>query len=153
MIAKRDQIYNQRELVRNHVQYLNSRDTFIDSSEFVQKSLLETHQINVSKEKIKEVMKKDLGMKYRKIKPVSFHANSPQNIILRQQWTIEFLRLWASGKIFLNIDETWLGMSDFRRMKWQQYGTTNSLSTLVMSPRISMIAGIDTLGNTYVSLT
>ena len=22
------------------------------------------------------------------------------------------------NKIYLNIDETWLGMSDFRRMKW-----------------------------------
>ena len=55
-------------------------------------------------------------------------------------------------KIFLNVDETWLGMSDFRRMKWQVPGTTNSFPKMEVQPRVTMILGLDTLGNVYVAL-
>ena len=54
--------------------------------------------------------------------------------------------------MILNIDETWLGMSDFRRMKWQPCGNNNSLAKLQLVPRISMIVGIDTSGQIYLSL-
>ena len=74
-------------------------------------------------------------------------------MILRQQWALKFIEMWEAGYTFLNIDETWLGMSDFRRMKWRVHGTTNSLPTLALSPRISMITGVDTLGNSYLTLT
>ena len=43
-------------------------------------------------------------------------------------------------------------MSDFRRMKWQMPGTTNSIPKLEVSPRITMILGLDTLGKIYVAL-
>ena len=43
-------------------------------------------------------------------------------------------------------------MSDFRRMKWQVPGTTNSVPKLEIAPRITMILGMDTLGNVYVTL-
>ena len=43
-------------------------------------------------------------------------------------------------------------MSDFRRMKWQVPGTTNSVPKLEIALRITMILGIDTLGNVYVTL-
>jgi len=36
--------------------------------------------------------------------------------------------LWTEKKVFMNVDETWLGMSDFRQMKWQQRDTKNSVS-------------------------
>ena len=58
-----------------------------------------------------------------------------------------------AGYDFLVIDETWLNMSDFRRMKWREKGKSNAVPTVLMSPRISMIAGLDTDGNTYVTLT
>ena len=66
---------------------------------------------------------------------------------------MKFLEMWEAGYSFLNIDETWLGMSDFRRMKWREHGSTNTVSTLALSPRISMIMGVDTLGNSYLTLT
>ena len=44
-------------------------------------------------------------------------------------------------------------MSDFRRMKWRVKGTTNSVPSMQVLPRISMIVGLDTLGNVYLSLT
>ena len=101
---------------------------------------------------VRSVIKEELGMRYRKIKAVSLHSNSEKNLVLRQRWAIEFLAQMRKQKIFLNIDETWLGMSDFRRMKWQTPGTTNSIAKLEVTPRITMILGLDTLGNVYVAL-
>ena len=43
-------------------------------------------------------------------------------------------------------------MSDFRRTKWFLKDETNSYPSLVIQPRISMIAGIDMKGNIYLSL-
>ena len=91
-------------------------------------------------------------MAYRKIKTVSLHSNSEKNLVLRQRWALEFLALGRKRKVVLNVDETWLGMSDFRRRKWQAPGTTNSVAKLEVAPRITMILGLDTLGNVYVAL-
>ena len=44
-------------------------------------------------------------------------------------------------------------MSDFRRRKWRVKGESNSIPQVQVVPRISLIAGIDTTGNIYVSLT
>ena len=40
-----------------------------------------------------------------------------------------------------------------RRMKWRAKGSTNSVPTVLMCPRISMIVGVDTDGNSFVTLT
>ena len=53
----------------------------------------------------------------------------------------------------MNVDETWLDMSDFRRMKWRPKDQTNSNGVVMIQPRISMIVALDTLGNVYLSLT
>ena len=38
-------------------------------------------------------------------------------------------------------------------MKWRPYGTTNSVAKKKVDPRISMIMGLDSLGNIYASFT
>ena len=91
-------------------------------------------------------------MRYRKIKAVSVHANSPKNLVLRQQFAIEFLKLWQKRKRIINVDETWLGMSDFRRMKWRPPDSTNSVAKLEIRPRVTMIAAVDNYGKIYMSL-
>ena len=56
-------------------------------------------------------------------------------------------------RVFLNIDETWLGICDFRRRKWRAQGTTNSVAALSLAPRVTMLTAVDTLGNVYFSLS
>ena len=58
-----------------------------------------------------------------------------------------------SGKRCICIDETWLNGLDFRRMKWRARNDTNSIPTRGISPRISVIAAIDTDGEVYYTLT
>ena len=91
-------------------------------------------------------------MKYRKLNKIPMQGNSERSLVLRQQWALAFLRQDLSQKIVLNVDETWLGMSDFRRRKWQAPGSNNSVRALSMVPRVTMLAGVNTLGSMYISL-
>ena len=75
-------------------------------------------------------MREELKMRYRKVIPVSIHGNSQKNLVLRQQFATKMIQLLISGKTLLNVDETWLGMTDFRRRKWRSPGSTNSVAQL-----------------------
>ena len=131
---------------------LNRSDTFIDSVASVNKILKEEHQIDVKEWVVRNTMKEELGMSFKKVKPVSTHSNSDKNRVCRQQFALKFIELLVEGKTILNIDETWVGMCDYRRMKWQPAGSTNSVAKLQMQPRISMITGLDSKGHVYLSL-
>ena len=94
---------------------LNTRDTFIDSVASVTKLLKEEHQIDTKEWVVRDIMKKEMGMSFKKVKAVSTHANSIPNRVCRQQFALKFIELLQEGKTILNSDETWVGMVDFRR--------------------------------------
>ena len=81
----------------------------------------------ITEREICQVMSQDLGMSYRKVNGISLNANIERSLVLRQRFALEMLKLLEQKKVVLNVDETWLGMSDFRRMKWRVKGTTNSV--------------------------
>lgn len=97
---------------------MNEFNVFIDSVQSVKKCLLDTMEVDASEHEIRNVMRHDLNMRYRKVLPVSIHGNSEKNLVLRQQFARNMINLLKAGKTLLNVDETWLGMTDFRRMKW-----------------------------------
>ena len=45
-------------------------------------------------------------MSYRKITQAAVMGNAVRNLVLRQQWALQFFRLASEGKHFMNIDET-----------------------------------------------
>ena len=73
-------------------------------------------------------------------------------MILRQHFGMAFLKIDLNKKTIINIDETWIGMSDFRRWKWTYPGRPNSVPKKNVLPRISMVVGIDTGGSVILSL-
>ena len=109
---------------------MNDRDTFLDSVESTKRILKDEFGEKASVKEIRDIMYHDNRMRYRKIKRCSIHVNSIKNLVLRQQYAIQFLELVQQKKNFINIDETWLGMSDFRRQKWRVHGSTNSVPQL-----------------------
>ena len=44
-------------------------------------------------------------------------------------------------------------MSDWRRRKWQTPGSKNSVKAFQMTPRVTMLTAVDTLGNLYIALS
>ena len=63
------------------------------------------------------------------------------------------LSLLEAKKTIINIDETWLPHLDFRSKKWRAKNQPNTASTKALSPKVNMIAAIDTEGHLYLSLT
>ena len=119
---------------------------FIDSVEMVQKLLKARLALDVKTSKIYHIMRRELRMRYRKVNPLTINTNSERNLILRQQFALAFLKLDLSKKTIINIDETWLGMSDFRRRKWALPKSTDSVERALIQPRISMIAALHSDG-------
>ena len=44
-------------------------------------------------------------------------------------------------------------MSDWRRKKWQDPESKNSVNAYQMTPRVTMLTAVDTLGNLYIALS
>ena len=99
-----------------------------------------------------KVMTKEMSGKYKKIKKVSYQGNSDKNMLHRQQFVYVFNNIDLKRKTIINIDETWLGMTDFRQMHWTFPGLPSSVPKKLMSPRVSMIAALDTSGRVFLSI-
>ena len=56
------------------------------------------------------------------------------------------------GKRILNVDESWIGELDFRRLRWRQRGASNTISAKNVTPRLTVIAAVDNFGGLYCSV-
>ena len=63
---------------------------------------------------IQNVLRNNLGMRYKKVKRIAFQGNSPRNIILRQQYAKVMIDLLLKRKRIINCDESWLNHADHR---------------------------------------
>jgi hypothetical protein len=141
-----------RDAVKRGVNWLQAYGVPLESANSIALAVKDLTEINVSNGLVKDVLKKDIGMRYRRIQRVPLHLNSVKNRILRQQWAIKYLEL-IRDKIWLDIDESWLSDSAFLRKKWSMPGDNNSLPVQFVVPRITVITGLDSLGNLYLSLS
>ena len=92
-------------------------------------------------------------MSYRRVRPQAIHINSINNAFLRQQWAKKFLTKQIQDKVVINIDETWIGQTDFKRRKWGKRGSNNSYPVKNLQPRLSLILALDSTGTIYYSIT
>ena len=118
-----------------------------------QQSIQESDQISVKARQVRKVLRGDLNMKFSKVKKISRIDNSDRSLILRQQYAIKMLELLGKPYRIICIDQSWLSDTNFIRRKYKQEGSTNSIEERLVNPRISMIAGVDTEGHVYLSLT
>ena len=63
------------------------------------------------------------------------------------------LELLEQGFTIINIDESWSNELDFARRKWHDRNESNSLPRKYVSPRLSLLAAIDTEGQVFMALT
>ena len=67
-------------------------------------------------------MREELKLSYRNIRGQAININSAVNKALRQAWALRFLKPDVAKKVIINVDETWLDHTDFRRKKWSKRG-------------------------------
>ena len=53
----------------------------------------------------------------------------------------------------VNIDESWIAESDYRRCRWVPKGDDNSLSERAVGHRVNMIVAVSSQGHVWLSLT
>ena len=93
------------------------------------------------------------GLTYKKVMFTAYLANSERSLVLRQKFAKMMLPLLASGKRIINVDESSIPFLDFRRHKWCPVGQRNTISKKDLSPKVNLIAAIDTNGMAYAALT
>ena len=49
--------------------------------------------MQASEYEIIKIMREDLGMRYKKVVPISIHGNSTKNLVLRQQFAMHMVKL------------------------------------------------------------
>ena len=59
---------------------------------------------------------------------------------------------WRNKNV-INLDETWLSMTDFRRMHWRPMDREWSVRAKALKPRVSMITAVDKYGNIWLALS
>ena len=69
------------------------------------------------------------------------------------EWAIEYLRQLKAGRTIINVDETWLNQTDFRRHAWGKRGQRLAVLAKKTSIRISMILAFDSQGAVYFSVS
>ena len=63
------------------------------------------------------------------------------------------IQLLEKGRRIINVDESWLNETSFYRKLWHPKRQVCSIPMQTVSPRISLIAAIDTDGRTWFTLT
>lgn len=149
-IDKQEQILNKEMITRWVINELIEDEQLISSAQQIV-TLVAIESIVVTKKFVIDQMNM-LGLKYKKIKHISWQGNSDKSLVLRQRWAMQFLELDHKAINVINIDETWVNMTDFRRFHWKPK-SNYSVKAKAMAPRVSMITGVDKLANIYLCLT
>jgi hypothetical protein len=82
-MSDRDLKMLKRDKIQETVEDLNSNRKIIDSSAMVVNEVLQKTGEQVKEHQVRQVMKLDMDMRYRKIKTVALHSNSEKNLVLR----------------------------------------------------------------------
>ena len=118
MLSRRNEEMETKNLIVKHIESLIENNMILDSVFKISQEIKESLGIEISREKLRRIMRFDMNMSYKKIKGIRLHDNTVKNLILRQQFAKRYIEVSMAKTRIINIDETWLGMEDFRRMKW-----------------------------------
>lgn len=118
LVNIRDSKVAERSKIAGLIQKMVDDHQVIDSVKEVIKIIDDQVSTQLKPPDVRKIMREDLGLRWKKVKEVSLHENSIRNLVLRQQFAMVFLEAAMKKHRIINIDETWLGMEDFRKMKW-----------------------------------
>ena len=97
---------DRRSTIRQVIEQMVQQTDHVSCADEVRWILEHNFGMDVKRWEVYKVLKEDLNMSYRKITQAAVMGNSVRNLVLRQQWALQFFRLAAEGKHFMNIDET-----------------------------------------------
>ena len=63
-------------------------------------------------------------------------------MVLRHLYARRMLEVYSEGKHVINIDESWIPQTDFRRRCWGTIGQNNSMADRVLGHKVNMIVAV-----------
>ena len=92
-------------------------------------------------------------MSFIKTKKAHPQANTDRALVQRQQFAKALLILLTNKTRIVNIDETWLNETSFLSRCWVRRDGMSNATLHTVSPRLSMIAALDTEGKAWFTLS
>ena len=118
----------------------------------LRKKLCDETELDYSVTTLRKIMRRELRLRFKKIKPLVSQTNRLRCLLCRQQYAMTMLEALASGKRVINVDESWLSSTVFKRYSWAKKGRSNVRPEKQLRPRASILAAIDNYGAAYISL-
>ena len=126
----------------------------------VQAAVKEAATIDVSYPEVREVLKKEMRLGFRKASVVPIQSNLPRCLVLRQQFALRMIPLLEAGcfaqrptRRIINVDESWLNNTRFIRKSWVPSDAAGTYTDKQVQPRISLLVALDTDGRLWCALT
>ena len=142
-----------RQAIESTVTSMLAANKQITSAQLVRAAVRRNDGYEVGLDLVKDVMKKDLRMGYRRARTVTVQANSERCLVLRQQFALRLLPLLESGRRIINVDESWLNQTRYQRRLWVPSDAPGSFTDKQVQPRISLLVALDTEGRIWCALT
>ena len=142
-----------KDLIAKAVHTIQERDGAVKSAGQVADEANQALDLDFEPWDVRKVLREELHMSYRKLEQLHPGTNSDLNKVIRKQWAIEYMRLLKARRTIINIDETWLNMTEFRRHAWGERGKRLSVPTLKAMRRISMTLAFDNEGKVHYALS
>ena len=119
----------------------------------VQSIVKEQTDAELSLKQIRLALRKDCQLGFLRAKKFQPRANFNRCLVQRQQYALEMLKLLDQGKRVINLDETWLNETSFTRRAWAPKDGTGNVKLKPVTPRLSMIAALDSDGRVWFTLS
>ena len=103
--------------------------------------------------RVHQIMARNLGLKFKRLKTINVRANCKQALIQRQQFALTLISLMLEGKRVINVDESAVGQGVYYRSSWGVTGEPIAQNVKPFGQRLSLLAAIDTDGLTYFALS
>ena len=94
---------------------------------------------------MKEILKRDMNLKYKKLSFGEIQANTQRCLVQRQQYAICMFKLLEEKKVVYNVDESWIDAMNFTRRHWMPMRYAKE-GIKPVAPRISMISCVGSDG-------
>ena len=84
----------------------------------LRQKLREGDEFDCSATKLRQIMRQELSLRFKKIQQLAPQTNRLKNLVCRQQYALRMLEVLVSGRRVINVDESWLNTMAYKRHSW-----------------------------------
>ena len=103
----------------------------------------------LSRSALTDILKKEMGLKWKRARPQARYVNSGNNVKLRRTFALKMLEVCKQRKVIVNFDETCIRGTTGRAYTWAYKGTNPSRYHFKEVKDLALLAAISTEGDIF----